>query len=255
MWAIASTRGRQRRLEWSFLAVALLGLVAWLSTSSSLDRVNHLVQDAGLRLISRPAHPDIVIVAIDDRSIAAIGRWPWRRALHAELISRVSAQDPRAIGVDVLFSEEELDYPEDDLLLASAMARSGRVVLPLLRRSHGPAGSLADLPLPALAQAAARLGHVHVAPDDDGVVRFAVRVQSPDGAETLTYDGLRCETREHKRYAIGADNKTWAPSRSSQWRRLESGQAVLRALEEFYLCVDRSPVASVNEAIRRMKQR
>lgn len=87
------------------------------------------------------------------------------------------------------------------------------------------------------------------------MVRFAVRVQSPDGAETLTYDGLRCETREHKRYAIGAENKTWAPSRSSQWRRLESGQAVLRALEEFYLCVDRSPVASVNEAIRRMKQR
>ncbi|MFO1234829.1 MAG: CNP1-like family protein [Rivihabitans pingtungensis] len=53
--------------------------------------------------------------------------------------------------------------------------------------------------------------------DDDGVVRFAVRVQSPDGAETLTYDGLRCETREHKRYAIGADNKTWAlrPARRS----------------------------------------
>lgn len=179
MWAIASTRGRQRRLEWSFLAVALLGLVAWLSTSSSLDRVNHLVQDAGLRLISRPAHPDIVIVAIDDRSIAAIGRWPWRRALHAELISRVSAQDPRAIGVDVLFSEEELDYPEDDVLLADAMARSGRVVLPMLQRSHGSASHMADLPLPALAQAAARLGHVHVAPDTDGVVRSLYLQEGP----------------------------------------------------------------------------
>jgi len=179
MWAIASTRGRQRRLEWSFLAAALLGLVAWLSTSSSLDRVNHLVQDAGLRLISRPAHPDIVIVAIDDRSIAAIGRWPWRRALHAELIARVSAQDPRAIGVDVLFSEEELDYPEDDVLLADAMARSGRVVLPMLQRSHGSANHMADLPLPALAQAAARLGHVHVAPDTDGVVRSLYLQEGP----------------------------------------------------------------------------
>jgi len=179
MWTIASTRGRQRRLEWSFLAVALLGLVAWLSSSSSLDRVNHLVQDAGLRLVSRPANPDIVIVAIDDRSIAAIGRWPWRRALHAELISRISAQDPRAIGVDVLFSEEELDYPEDDLLLADAMARSGRVVLPMLQRSHGPASHLADLPLPALAHAAARLGHVHVAPDNDGVVRSLYLQEGP----------------------------------------------------------------------------
>ena len=105
------TRGQQRRLEWSLLAAALLGLVAWLSTADSLSRMNHLVQDAGLRLLSRPAHPDIVIVAIDDPSIAAIGRWPWRRALHAELITRLSTQQPRAIGMDVLFNEEDLDYP------------------------------------------------------------------------------------------------------------------------------------------------
>eukprot|EP01034_Spumella_vulgaris_P013839 gene13839-17679_t len=136
------TRGQQRRLEWSLLAAALLGLVAWLSTADSLSRMNHLVQDAGLRLLSRPAHPDIVIVAIDDPSIAAIGRWPWRRALHAELIARVSAQQPRAIGMDVLFNEEDLDYPEDDVLLADAMRRSGRVVLPVLRRGHGPAANI-----------------------------------------------------------------------------------------------------------------
>ena len=182
MGTIASTRSRQRRLEWAFLALALLGLVAWLDQSASLNRLNHLVQDAALRLVARPAHPDIAVIAIDDRSIAAIGRWPWRRALHAELLTRIAAQNPRAIGVDVLFSEEELDYPEDDLLLASAMARSGRVVLPLLRRSHGPAGSLADLPLPALAQAAARLGHVHVAPDDDGVVRSLYLQEGPANA-------------------------------------------------------------------------
>ena len=41
------TRGQQRRLEWSLLAAALLGLVAWLSTADSLSRMNHLVQDAG----------------------------------------------------------------------------------------------------------------------------------------------------------------------------------------------------------------
>ena len=76
------TRGQQRRLEWSLLAAALLGLVAWLSTADSLSRMNHLVQDAGLRLLSRPAHPDIVIVAIDDPSIAAIGRWQRRRAAY-----------------------------------------------------------------------------------------------------------------------------------------------------------------------------
>ena len=182
MRATGRTRGRQRRLEWCLLSAALLGLVAWLSVAGSLARVNYVVQDAGLRLISRPAHPDIVVVAIDDASIAAIGRWPWRRALHAELISRISAQQPRAIGMDVLFSEEDLDYPQDDVLLANAIQRSGRVVLPVVRRGHGPAADAADLPWPAFAQAAARLGHVHVAPDQDGVVRSLYLREGPAAA-------------------------------------------------------------------------
>jgi len=173
------TRGQQRRLEWCLLSAAMLGLVAWLCTADSLGRINHLVQDAGLRWLARPAHPDIVIVAIDDPSIAAIGRWPWRRALHAELIEKVSAQQPRAIAMDILFNEEDLDYPQDDALLADAMRRSARVVLPVLRRGHGPAADVADLPAPAFADAAAGLGHVHVAPDSDGVVRSLYLREGP----------------------------------------------------------------------------
>jgi CHASE2 domain-containing sensor protein/signal transduction histidine kinase len=169
-------------VEWSILAVALLGLVVWLSPPESLSRINYMVQDAGLRLVSRPAHPDIVIVAIDDSSIAAIGRWPWRRALHAELIQQISAQGPRVIGMDVLFNEEDLDYPEDDVLLADALGRSARVVLPVLRRSYGLAPDMADLPLPAFAGAAARQGHVHVALDMDGVVRGLYMDEGPVSA-------------------------------------------------------------------------
>ena len=76
MLTIARGRRRRRYLEWAALAAALLSLVAWLSPPESLGRMNHLVQDAGRRLASRPAHPDIAIVVIDNRSIAAIGRWP-----------------------------------------------------------------------------------------------------------------------------------------------------------------------------------
>ena len=182
MVTIAHLRRRRRRLEWALLACALMALVAWLSTADSLGRVNHLAQDAGMRLVSRPAHPDIVIVAIDDASIAAIGRWPWRRALHAELISRLTAQNPRAIGMDVLFNEADLDYPEDDLLLTDAIRRSARVVLPVLRRGYDPVSNQTDLPWPAFAHAAAGLGHVHVAPDSDGVVRSLYLLEGPAAA-------------------------------------------------------------------------
>lgn len=182
MLNIARSRRQRRQLEWVLLSIALIVLVVWLSTSGHLKRANHLVQDAGLRLAARPSHPDIVVVAIDDRSIAAIGRWPWRRALHAELIARISAQKPRVIGMDMLLNEADLDYPDDDLLLADAIRRSGRVVLPVLRRGFGPASHLADLPLPPFAQAAANLGHVHVAPDGDGVVRSLYMVEGSDAA-------------------------------------------------------------------------
>lgn len=182
MLKIARGRRQRRRMEWGILAITLIALVAWLSASGPLDRANHLVQDAGLRLAAQQPRSDIVIVAIDDRSIAAIGRWPWRRALHAELIARLSAQNPQVIGMDMLLSEADLDYPEDDLLLADAIRQSGRVVLPVLRRGFGPASDRTDMPLPPFAQAAAHLGHVHVAPDGDGVVRSLYLYEGPDPA-------------------------------------------------------------------------
>ena len=199
MLNIARSRRQRRQLEWVLLSIALIVLVVWLSTSGHLKRANHLVQDAGLRLAARPSHPDIVVVAIDDRSIAAIGRWPWRRALHAELIARISAQKPRVIGMDMLLNEADLDYPDDDLLLADAIRRSGRVVLPVLRRGFGPASHLADLPLPPFAQAAANLGHVHVAPDGDGVVRSLYMVEGSDAAPWHHFSmAMQCVADAHE---------------------------------------------------------
>ena len=203
------------------LAIALLGLVAWLSTPGSLGRMNHLIQDAGLRLVSRPPHPDIVLVTIDDRSIAAIGRWPWRRALHAELITRLSAQNPRAIGMDILFNEADLDYPEDDLLLTEAIARSGRVVLPVLRRSYGLADNTADLPWPAFAQAAASLGHVHVAPDDDGVVRSLYLHEGPATAPWHHFSmALQC-VAQASQGSTPCPRQSLRPSDGSPWERAD----------------------------------
>ena len=159
----ARTRAQQRRLEWALLALALLCLVAWLSPPQQMAGLNHLVQDLGLRSLARPPHPDIVVIAVDDRSITSIGRWPWRRALHAQLVDVVTAQNPKAIGLDILFSEPDLDYPLDDALLAQALARSQRVVLPVLQRNQaGLTEATSELPLDVFADAAAALGHVHV---------------------------------------------------------------------------------------------
>ena len=177
----AGQRARARQREWLVLALALLALVLWLSPAQRLERINHWVQDTSMRLQTRSASPHIAIIAIDDASLAAIGRWPWRRALHAQLLQNLAPHAPRAIGLDLLLTDPDLDHPADDALLAEAMAKSGRVALPLIQHSRGLRQD-SDLPLPLFAQAAAALGHVHVAVDPDGVVRSLYLQEGPRGA-------------------------------------------------------------------------
>jgi len=47
----------------------------------------------------------VVIVAVDDRSVDTVGRWPWPRTVFAQLLDRISAAQPLSIGIDVMFSE------------------------------------------------------------------------------------------------------------------------------------------------------
>lgn len=57
----------------------------------------------------------VVIVAIDAKSVEALGRWPWPRSVIAELIDRLSEGGVAAIGLDINFAEPELN-PAGELL-------------------------------------------------------------------------------------------------------------------------------------------
>ncbi|MBF0316757.1 MAG: adenylate/guanylate cyclase domain-containing protein [Nitrospirae bacterium] len=74
-------------------------------------------------------HPitEILIVYIDEKSIAEIGRWPWPRSVMAGLVNKISADKPRAIGIDIMFSERQ--DAENDARLAEAIRDAGNVVL------------------------------------------------------------------------------------------------------------------------------
>ncbi|AXQ30972.1 CHASE2 domain-containing protein [Solimonas sp. K1W22B-7] len=81
----------------------------------------------------------VVVVAIDERSLAELGQWPWPRTQLAHLILQIATQRPAALGIDVLFAEPDrlspqrlasglgLDaatlqrLPDSDALLAAAL--------------------------------------------------------------------------------------------------------------------------------------
>ena len=110
---------------------------------------------------ARPVGEHIVIVAIDEPSLARIGRWPWPRKEMAKLVHAIAAAKPSTIGIDILFSEPENDpqhtvvqsilnqyrqqHPDDpfvhylqqisnassgDQQLARAIQQAGNVILP-----------------------------------------------------------------------------------------------------------------------------
>ncbi|MBI2249205.1 MAG: CHASE2 domain-containing protein [Brevundimonas diminuta] len=168
-WLGARLTGRRALVEWGLVATLSALLVGWMALTPAADGADHLIYDALMRAEAGPADEDIVIIAIDDRSLEALGQWPWPRDLHARLIDRLTQAGAGPVAYDVLFTEAS---PQDDAL-AAALARNGQVRLPVVLDAPGLNGAAyrEDAPAPGLTEAAAGLGHVNLTVDDDGAVR------------------------------------------------------------------------------------
>ncbi len=165
--------GRRFLIEW--VAIGCLGVVVILL--SSLGRlsasVDHLVYDSFLSLHAHPVLPDIVVVEIDNASVAQLGRWPWPRSVHARLLEQIARAQPAAVIYDVLFTEAN----REDAALARAIALSP-TYLPVLLTAPDSAGQRSVVePVAPLAQAAAGLGHINFEVDSDGIVRSVAQFE------------------------------------------------------------------------------
>ncbi|HLW13382.1 MAG TPA: CHASE2 domain-containing protein [Casimicrobiaceae bacterium] len=79
--------------------------------------------DALQRLSPRmPDATPVTIVAIDDRSLSQLGRWPWPRRLLARLMHTINAYGPAAIGVDIVMPEPDPLSPDRALAYADVNA-------------------------------------------------------------------------------------------------------------------------------------
>ncbi|MBP0628836.1 CHASE2 domain-containing protein [Cupriavidus sp. AcVe19-1a] len=172
--------GRRTLAEWCVLVAAVLALVLLAARQGWTERADLAAYDTAIAAQHHPARDDIVIVAIDDASITAIGRWPWRRAVLGLLVERIAAGGPRVIGVDVILSERDTRYPQDDALLARSLAQAGNVVLPVVAEP-GSGGMLVRYPLAGLGAA---VGHINMVVDTDGVARQVWLREGPRPVES-----------------------------------------------------------------------
>ena len=162
-----------------FLGMALTLVMLVAAAFGLLQSLERQAYDAGVQLSNRTPSEQVVVIAIDDRSIANLGPWPWSRDLHARLTDLLVGAQAKVIGNTVLFSEVQRDpgyvyitrvleiirrTPVEDVpalpagaeiaallgeaesalntdrRLAESYARAGNVVLPLLFELGEPLG-------------------------------------------------------------------------------------------------------------------
>jgi CHASE2 domain-containing sensor protein/signal transduction histidine kinase len=222
----ANRRLRPIFVEWVGTAVAVTVLAALAAGFGWFWRLDQTLYDAALVLRHRPAPQDIAIVAIDQQSLDQVGRWPWRRAIHATLLEQLTAAGVKAVAFDILLAEPDRSDAAGDEALARAIKRNGRTVLPVIMESS-PSGQLREVPpSAAFAEAAAAVGHVHIELDQDGIARslylreglaggkrqylhLAAALDSLDNGGGKTPDSLPGQRRQTRDYDKGGDAGLW----------------------------------------------
>lgn len=163
------SRRLRENLLIALLIAGVLSIFSWIGLFRTTD-----LRFSDRLFVPREPSGNIVIVAIDDKSIQAIGRWPWSRAVHAEMVDKLTAFGARTIGYDLNFSEPDLKDQKGDQKLIASVRAGTNVVLPvefdLRRTSSGYVGSAPLYPLPELKEKVI-LGHTNMTPDPDGVIR------------------------------------------------------------------------------------
>jgi len=161
----------RRRLPWALLSLVLVALVSAMTLNPSFPKLARLMQDTAANLRPATPSPDIVIVTIDAKSAQELGRWPWRRSVHAQLLQRIAAGQPKCVGVDIFLTSTDPEYPQDDAQLASALKATGCTVLPMAFTSARRGAQQSEvLPAPIFAHAATAIGHANMSIESDGTV-------------------------------------------------------------------------------------
>jgi adenylate cyclase len=184
------------------VAPTLVAAALCLYRPSSIGRLEWRVYDTMVRAAGTH-RPDgrVIVVDVDERSLTAVGQWPWRRDLIGRLIGNLRDLGASTVALDMVFAEADR-YAEGTVNPDAALAetlRAGRVVLgyaltfdaggPSRECLHHPLGVAviqdedehADDPffragaavcnIPNLAQAATASGFLNARPDPDGILR------------------------------------------------------------------------------------
>ena len=86
----------------------------------------------------------------------------------------------------------------------------------------------------------------------DDVIRYSLVVISSAGAQSISFEGMRCVTGERRVYAFGRSDNTWSKARSNKWIRLRGGgnNHHVALFADYFCATGESAVMNLEDAIR-----
>lgn len=184
-WKKMLMRGNTTALS-ILLAILSISAVLFLyyTQNSFLEAFEAKTYDLRFKDLRGPIQPspNIGIIAIDEKSIAELGRYPWSRDRYAHLVDKLAAAKTKAVLFDVFFPERE--NAKNDQLFAAATKRAGNVVLAVVF-DFDKKGQVTTVTrsLPEIERGAIGIGHINQLPDDDGVIRRNPLLIEKDGKQ------------------------------------------------------------------------
>jgi adenylate cyclase len=179
-------------------SITLLMALFMLIELSPMETLEEKLYDYRFKIRGTINPPEnIVIAAIDEKSLGKLGRWPWSRDKIARLVNRLSEEGSEIIVVDIILSEAD----KNDRVLGQAIQKAGNVILPVVfefdKESNVPDSesllnsafrSVANAerfnqyspitakrpltPVSEIIRETMALGHINMFPDRDGTLRW-----------------------------------------------------------------------------------
>ncbi len=157
------------------MALVASAFLVILVLTHATARVDNAIYDLSLKMDKHAPRSDIVIVAIDQRSLAEVRQWPWPRGLQAQLIDAIGRDHPKAVAPYLYFVFPS--SPADDRAIHDAMMRTPTYIPVPRDTSVENGGGQRFQPIPLIASAVRGMGLGEQVADSDGIVRRAALVE------------------------------------------------------------------------------
>ena len=190
----SAKRGQFWRTDWFVAVLVVLVVLILHQATDAIGTLERRFYDFGSTSSGRQPSDRIAVIAIDDQSIANIGRWPWPRDVHAQLIDQLAGAKAKTIVYTTFFFEPQTDR--------------GLVFIRKIKETLGPvaegAGGQAEQLAKVIAEAETDAGHRRQAGRQHGQGgQRAGAVRLPSSASRRATPTSRCP-------------RTWPGARSTK---------------------------------------